>query len=409
MAPKHMDLLGVYLSIPFCRSKCSYCNFASGVYPASAFPSYVERLGDDLRHSREMAGRLEAELPERVDSIYLGGGTPSILPPELFRRLFAALRSEFSVSRAAEITIECAPGQIDDAFLAAMVECDVNRVSFGVQSFVDREAAVTGRLHNRETAIRDVERVLGAGIASVNVDLIAGLPYQTMTSWEESLRTLAATGANHASLYMLEVDEDSRLGRELLAEGARYHATSVPTDDAMADMYIAGIDYLRGPGIEQYEISNFARQGAESQHNLKYWQRAPYLGLGVDAHSMLLGKDGHTIRLATTENLDEYVQNPRDPSDLHLSEVEQLEEEWFLGLRLTKGVNLTVLARKYGRDTIASFRPQIDTLVEEDLLEKDGSWLRLTSRGRLMSNEVFGRFIAAGAVKEPERNLISVV
>ena len=152
-----------------------------------------------------------------------------------------------------------------------------------------------------------------AGIASVNVDLIAGLPYQTMASWEESLKTLAATGANHASLYMLEVDEDSRLGRELLAEGGRYHAASVPTDDAMADMYLAGIDYLGGQGIAQYEISNFAREGAESRHNLKYWQRAAYLGLGVDAHSMLVGRDGHTIRLATSENLDDFLENPRDP------------------------------------------------------------------------------------------------
>lgn len=403
----HQDSLGIYLSIPFCRSKCSYCNFASGVYPASAFPRYVERLCGDLRSSRGVAGRLEAELPERVDSIYLGGGTPSILPPELFRRVLEAIRSEFRVSRTAEITIECAPGQIDNAFLAAMVECGVNRVSFGVQSFVDREAAVTGRLHNRETAIRDVERVLAAGIGSVNVDLIAGLPYQTMESWEESLKTLAATGANHASLYMLEVDEDSRLGRELLAEGGRYHAASVPSDDAMADMYLAGIEYLAGQGIQQYEISNFAREGAESRHNLKYWQRAAYLGLGVDAHSMLVGPDGHTIRLATSENLADFLENPRDPVVLHLSEVEQLEEEWFLGLRLTKGVNPAALSRRYGRETIAAFRPQIDTLVNEGLLEKDGGWLRLTSRGRLLSNEVFGRFIAVGSAME--RDLVSVI
>jgi oxygen-independent coproporphyrinogen III oxidase len=403
------DSLGIYLSIPFCRSKCSYCNFASGVYPASAFPRYVERLCGDLRSVRGLAGKLEAELPERVDSIYLGGGTPSILPPELFRQLFDAIRAEFRVSKAAEITIECAPGHIDDAFLAAMAESGVNRVSFGVQSFVDREAAVTGRLHNRETAIRDVKRVLAAGIASVNVDLIAGLPYQTMASWRESLKTLAATGANHASLYMLEVDEDSRLGRELLSEGGRYHAASVPSDDAMADMYLAGIDFLAEQGIRQYEISNFAREGAESRHNLKYWQRGPYLGVGVDAHSMLRGQDWHTIRLATSENLDDFLKHPRDPVELHLSEVEQLEEEWFLGLRLNKGVNLPALARKYGRETIAAFRPQIDQLVDEGLLEKDGSWLRLTSRGRLLSNEVFGRFIAAGSAMANERDLISVV
>ncbi len=148
----------------------------------------------------------------------------------------------------AEITIECAPGQIDDAFLAAMLSCGVNRVSFGVQSFVDREAAVTGRLHNRETALRDVERVRAAGIRSVNLDLIAGLPYQTTDSWKESLEVLVSAGVNHASIYMLEVDEDSRLGRELLADGGRYHAAAVPDDDAMADMYLAGIEYLAATG-----------------------------------------------------------------------------------------------------------------------------------------------------------------
>lgn len=404
-----MDSLGLYISIPFCRSKCSYCNFASGVYPTSAFPGYVDRLCEDLSGFRAWAQRQHAVLPRRVDSIYFGGGTPSIMPPDLLRRLFAAIREHFRVAPAAEITIECAPGQIDDGFLDAMQACGVNRVSFGVQSFVDREAAVTGRLHNREVALRDVVRVQAAGIRSVNLDLIAGLPYQTMDSWKESLRTLVGTGVSHASIYMLEVDEDSRLGRELLADGGRYHAGAVPDDDAMADMYLAAIDYLGEQGIAQYEISNFARPGAESRHNLKYWQRKPYLGIGVDAHSMLLGEDGHAIRLSTTEVLPEYLDGPGAPVELHLGDVEQMEEEWFLGLRLAKGVSLAALARKYGSSEVNAFRPVIDELLDEKMLEKQADRVRLTSRGRLISNDVFARFLASDSEDATHRDLISVI
>ncbi|HVJ09768.1 MAG TPA: radical SAM family heme chaperone HemW [Acidisarcina sp.] len=407
--PTAMDSLGLYISIPFCRSKCSYCNFASGVYPSSAFPGYVDRLCGDLERMRAWAEEQKAPLPRRVDSIYLGGGTPSILPPDLLQRLFAEIHRQFRVAPSAEITIECAPGQIDDAFLEGMQHCGVNRVSFGVQSFVDREAAVTGRLHNCEVALRDVKRVQSAGIASVNVDLIAGLPYQTMESWHESLKTLAATGADHASIYMLEVDDGSRLGRELLADGGRYHAAAVPDDDAMAEMYLEAIGFLREQGIEQYEISNFARVGAESRHNLRYWQRQPYLGLGVDAHSMLIAEDGHTLRLATTDDLGEYLAGPRDPSILHLSEVEQMEEEWFLGLRLARGVSLGTLTRQYGRAKVDAFRPVLSELLEEKLLEKYAGRLRLTSRGRLISNDVFARFIAVTSEESSRPELISVV
>lgn len=404
-----MDSLGLYISVPFCRSKCSYCNFASGVYPASAFPRYVERLCEDLAGARAWAEEHQAVLPRRVDSIYFGGGTPSILPPGLLRRIFADIRRYFRVAPSAEITIECAPGQMDDAILDAMQACGVNRVSFGVQSFVDREAAVTGRLHNRAMALADVRRALAAGIASVNLDLIAGLPYQTMESWKESLETLVATGANHASIYMLEVDEDSRLGSELLAGGERYHAAAVPGDDAIAEMYLVGIDFLREQGIEQYEISNFARPGAESRHNLKYWQRQPYLGLGVDAHSMLRGEDGHGIRLAATEELNGFLEGPHAPVMLHLSEVEQMEEEWFLRLRLVRGVSLAAMARRYGRAAVAAFRPVLKELLDDELLEKVAGRVRLTSRGRLISNDVFARFLAVAGEENWREGLISMV
>ena len=228
------DQLGLYVSIPFCRSKCTYCNFASGVYPASEHARYVDRLIHDLRRAGAWAADMRVELPRIVDSVYLGGGTPSLLEPELIARLFAVMRTEFAVQNDAEITVECAPGQLSDPALEALAQAGVNRVSLGVQSFIDREAQVSGRLHKRATVLDDLRRLRSAGITNLNLDLIAGLAGQTLASWDESLAVLIDTGVPHASVYMLEVDEDSRLGREMLGGGARYYAELVPSDEAIA-------------------------------------------------------------------------------------------------------------------------------------------------------------------------------
>ncbi len=275
MAGNVENKLGIYASIPFCRSKCTYCNFASGVYPAADHARYVARVIEDLVGAASWAESIGAELPRRVDTVYLGGGTPSLLAPELFAGLFAAMRAEFSFDSDAEITVECAPGQIAEAMPAAMAAAGVNRVSLGVQSFVDSEAHATGRLHDRLTVENDLRRLRAAGIADLNVDLIAGLPGQTFSSWEESLDVLLGSGVPHASVYMLEVDEDSRLGREMLKGGTRYRAGLVPGDDAIARMYEQAIEQLNAAGLQQYEISNFAQPGFESRHNLRYWQRRP--------------------------------------------------------------------------------------------------------------------------------------
>jgi oxygen-independent coproporphyrinogen-3 oxidase len=295
------DALGLYISVPFCRSKCTYCNFASGVYPASEHARYVDRLVADISASPAWAERMGVLLPRRVDTVYLGGGTPSLLAPELVTRLFAALRSGFDLQPDAEITVECAPGQLSDETLAALAASGVNRVSLGVQSFIDREAATSGRLHNRAIVLDDIHRLRQAGISNLNVDLIAGLASQTHASWDESLAVLAACAVPHASVYMLEVDQDSRLGREVLAHGARYHADLVPADDAIAQMYERAIAALRQAGLAQYEISNFCRPGMASRHNLRYWQRRPYLGLGLDASSMLRALKGHGFSRAEYE------------------------------------------------------------------------------------------------------------
>ena len=301
-----MNSLGIYISVPFCRAKCTYCNFASGVSSVKAHEQYVARVCGEIRSLRQRLG--DAAIPELVDSIYLGGGTPSVLSPALVGELARTLRQEFAVSPEAEITLECAPGQLDDPALEAMLAFGVNRVSFGVQSLVDREAAATGRFHTREVVLRDLERVRSAGLHKLSIDLIAGMPHQTAASWQESLEVLAATGVEHASIYMLEIDEDSRLGRELLAGGSRYHAQTVPSEELTADLYESAIRALEANGLRQYEISNFARVGSESRHNLKYWRREPYLGFGLDAHSMVRTRSGAALRFCTTAVLAEYLR-----------------------------------------------------------------------------------------------------
>jgi oxygen-independent coproporphyrinogen-3 oxidase len=329
-----------------------------------------------------------------ADSIYLGGGTPTVLDPTQLERIFATLRRQFEVSPDAEVTVECAPGTLTGPVLESLLHCGVNRVSLGVQAFVDQEAAAVGRLHKRATVLEDIARLRAAGITNINIDLIAGLPHQTAESWEFSLAETIATGAPHVSVYMLEVDEDSRLGRELLAGGTRYHAHFVPDEETVADFYLAACERLSDVSVAQYEISNFARVGFESRHNLKYWTRQPYFGFGLDAHSMLLsattGMDA--VRFAPTDSLEKYV-NGAAMQRTAVSWQAALEESFFLGLRLTRGVNVRELERQFGDDAVGRSHATMAELLENGCMEQRGDLVFLTSRGRLLSNEVFERFI----------------
>jgi oxygen-independent coproporphyrinogen-3 oxidase len=362
--------LGLYISVPFCRTKCSYCNFASS---------------------------------------------------QLIR-IFDAVRGKFVLSADAEITVECAPGTLSSEMIETLLRCGVNRVSLGVQSFVDQEVRSVGRLHTRATVLEEIGRLRAAGIGNINIDLIAGLPHQTQSSWEYSLSETVATGAPHVSVYMLEVDEDSRLGRELIAGGTRYHAHFVPDEDAMADFYQQAYETLNEAGIAQYEISNFARAGAESRHNLKYWTRQPYLGFGVDAHSMLRRPSGakaqdqsgaygtakampfhrysldissEAVRFSTSDSLDAYMN--RSPLTVTpVSKKSALEESFFLGLRLNRGVDMERIRDKFEEKESAPCESAIGECVAEGLLERQGIMIRLTARGRLLSNEVFARFLTEG-------------
>jgi oxygen-independent coproporphyrinogen-3 oxidase len=387
--------LGIYISVPFCKTKCSYCNFASDVFSRAVFERYVDRVCIDVASAPHIAEAMGGQVDRDVDSIYLGGGTPTVLEAGQLRRIFDAVRSQFQVRSDAEATVECAPGTLTPELLEALLLCGVNRVSLGVQSFVDAEAAAVGRLHKRSTVLDDIARLRETGITNINIDLIAGLPHQTLESWQQSLDETLATGAPHVSVYMLEVDEDSRLGREVMAGGSRYHAHFVPDDEATADFYLAACEQLDAAGVAQYEISNFARAGAESRHNLKYWTRQPYLGFGVDAHSMLAtsAPEVEAVRFSAADVLEKYVAG----SPMHrtaVSRADALEESFFLGLRLNRGVYLAGIAATFGQQAVDEISSIIAELVADGLLHSDADFIRLTPRGRLLSNEIFQRFLA---------------
>jgi oxygen-independent coproporphyrinogen III oxidase len=387
--------VGIYISVPFCRTKCSYCNFASDVFSRAVFERYVDRVCADVASAAKTAEEMGGQLDREVDSIYLGGGTPTVLDAGQLSRIFSAVRSQFRVQPDAEVTVECAPGTLVPEVLQGLLRCGVNRVSLGVQSFVDPEAAAVGRLHKRSTVLDDIAHLRASGITNLNIDLIAGLPHQTAETWQQSLDATLATEAPHVSVYMLEVDEDSRLGREVIAGGTRYHAHFVPDEEAMADFYLAACEQLDTAGVAQYEISNFARAGAESRHNLKYWTRQPYLGFGVDAHSMLAASTAAAmaVRFATADALEKYVAGSPLQCTV-VSHAAALEESFFLGLRLNRGVSLADIAANFSQQSIDDLSPVIAELVADELLHSDGDVIRLTPRGRLLSNEVFQAFLA---------------
>jgi oxygen-independent coproporphyrinogen III oxidase len=409
--------LGLYVSVPFCRSKCTYCNFASDVFSRAVFQRYVDHVCSAIEHASQTAEQMGGRLHPVVDSVYLGGGTPTMLDVSQLQQLFVTISQNFQVLPEAEISVECAPGTLSAEMIVALQNCSVNRVSLGVQSFVDLEAASVGRLHKRTAVIDEVARLRSAGMSNINIDLIAGLPHQTLESWQTSLNEAASCNAPHISIYMLEVDEDSRLGRELIAGGTKYHAHFVPDDDRTTDLYLGACEQLEAAGVKQYEISNFARCGYESRHNLKYWTRQPYLGFGVDAHSMLpaggridAGREWvrHTenadtgsrqfhsraVRFSTADFLEGYLGNQPLKRTV-VSTQGALEETLFLGLRLTQGVNLRELSAGFGEQAVLELQETIAELVQAGMLSLEKPVIRLTARGRLLSNEVFARFIHA--------------
>jgi len=390
------DALGVYVSVPFCRAKCSFCNFASGVSGPEAIAEYVTALCEEINAAAKTAARLGAKLPRRVDSVYFGGGTPSLLSPEQLGAIFAALRCGFEVEDGAEITLEAAPGQIAGEVLEAAMRLGVNRVSLGVQSFVDRESAAVGRTHTGDGCVAEIRRLQAAGVREVGADLIAGLPYQTAESWARSLDVATELGSEgvltHLSVYMLEIDEDSRLGREVLGGGLRLHAPKVPGEEMAAELYEQACEALPRGEFEQYEISNFAGVGHQSRHNRKYWERKPYMGFGLDAHSMLLAGDG-AVRFANADELKGYDSASWGGDVVRVGVDEAFEESVFLGLRLNEGLDVSALRERFGRVRVVACEEAVEEMVEGGMMEaREERWF-LTLRGRVVSSEVFGRLL----------------
>jgi oxygen-independent coproporphyrinogen-3 oxidase len=362
---------GVYISYPFCAQKCTYCNFASGVFPRELEPRYVGSLVSEI---------LQHQWRWRPETVYLGGGTPSGMASEVLERILSAIpgRGEWS-----EATLEVAPGVITLERAAGWIRTGINRASLGVQSFVPRELARTGRKHTAQIVESEIALLRSAGLANINVDLIAGLPGQTRASWSESLSWIERLQPPHVSVYMLEIDEDSRLGSEVLLNGKRYGAPDVPNDELTAEFYETAVERLGQMGIQRYEISNFARPGYESLHNLKYWQLEPYVGFGADAHSF----DG-LVRGQNIESPSDYVERIESGQSARIDTMpaNSAEERFFVGLRLTHGIQ--PLAEEW-----LKFEQPIQRFISEGLLAREGSRLRLTDRGVLFSNEVFAEFI----------------
>jgi oxygen-independent coproporphyrinogen-3 oxidase len=365
-------MAGVYISYPFCAQKCTYCNFASGVFPRELELQYVDALIAEI-------GAHAWNWP--TETVYLGGGTPSAM---LFGDLERILLAIPGRGNWKEATIEAAPGTITEERAAAWVRAGINRVSLGVQSFVQRELARTGRKHSAEIVASDIALLRSAGLGNINIDLIAGLPGQTRESWTESLAWIERLAPPHVSVYMLEVDEDSRLGSEVLLNGKRYGAPDVPSDELTSELYETAVAELMRLGIPRYEISNFARPGFESLHNLKYWRLEPYAGFGADAHSF----DG-SIRTQNIESPADYVQRIAGGQSARIDSTPSIpeEERFFVGLRLTHGIEPQP-------EDWRRFKKPIQRFIGEGLLARDGSRLRLTDRGVLFSNEVFAEFIS---------------
>lgn len=358
-------MAGVYVSYPFCAQKCTYCNFSSGVHSAELQARYVDALIRQIE---------TCQFPWTPETVYLGGGTPSAMPVEALSRVLTAIPGR----PWREATIEAAPGSFGPAEVGSWVQAGINRVSLGVQSFDPEELRRTGRRHRAETVARDLEVLRSHNLSNVNLDLITGLPGQTAVSWQASLDHLERLAAPHASVYMLEVDEDSRLGREMLVGGVRYGAGDVPSETQIADLYEYAVERLHAMGIYRYEISNFARPGAESIHNLKYWRLEPYLGFGADAHS----SDGG-MRWSNIESAQEFAASesfPRVGEALADPERERL----FVGLRLQEGIEPSL-------EEQAALQP----FIARGLAERAAGRIRLTDRGVMVSNEIFQELIAA--------------
>lgn len=376
---------GVYLHIPFCRSHCSYCDFATGMFEGGLADRYVKAL------VTEIAKWNEVESPASVDTIFFGGGTPSLLTPTQIEKILKAVHDRFEISDAAEVTLELNPGDGGETGVArqetmrAFRRAGINRASFGAQSFDDRELKQLGRTHSAADILTTFDHLRAAGFDNISFDLIAGLPGQNLSGWRQNLAKALKLRPDHLSLYLLDVHEGTPL-----AEQIRSGMRPRPDDDLAGEMYQLMLEEVSAAGYQHYEISNFCRSGFESRHNTKYWTGAPYYGFGCSAHSY----DGGRRRWANHRDTTGYVHLIEENKSAvvertELNEEEARSESIFLGLRLMRGLDLADYRTRFGTDLREAYDADIDRLVAAGLITVDEDLMRLTKRGALLSNEVF--------------------
>ena len=374
------ERLGLYLHIPFCSSICNYCNFNRGLFDAELKARYVAAL------EREILGCSLRGRP--ADTIFFGGGTPSLLEPDEIGRLIAACRTTFEMPASAEVTLETNPETSSRDRMERFRAAGVNRISFGVQSFREPELKRLGRLHTADRAVRAVEEARAGGIDNVSLDLMMWLPQQTRGDWRQSVETLVAVGPEHASLYLLELYPNSPLKEEMARSG-----WSLAPDEDAAEMYLWSLERLEAAGYRQYEISNVARPGRESRHNLKYWQDGEWIGLGCGAHSTVEGARSRNV--VGTEDYIARIQAGESTTidRRQLTGEERLEDALFTGLRLANGIDIEDVGRRYGVDVWHRFGTNLEPFVAERLLVREGPRLRLTRDGMLLANEIMAVFV----------------
>ena len=377
--------LGVYIQVPFCQTKCTYCNFHTGVVSATRFAPYAEAVCREIWNHRSLLDAAGLSLPADlvVDTVYIGGGTPSLLDPDLLNEMLQAICDSFPCGFE-EVTLEADPETIEPEKAVCWARSGINRISFGAQSFIDEELKSAGRTHRSADIYKAVPVLRNVGLKNLSFDLIAGLPGQTDASWRRSLKELVALSPEHVSIYIMEIDEGSRLGLEVLQGGSRYSAKNLPAEESMADFYELAQRELKSAGYQQYEISNWAKPGFASQHNLKYWRREPYLGFGAGAHSF-----SGTQRWANVHDAAAYgaaISSGKAASQSIESVTDELalEEELFLGLRQLAGIDLARLKRQYG----VNLEEKIIRLASNGMVERQGDMLRLAADKLSISNEV---------------------
>ncbi len=372
-------MLGLYVHIPFCSSICNYCNFNRGLYDAALKTRYVDALLRDI-------GRAEAGLP--ADTIFFGGGTPSLLDPADVRAIVGACRAQFDLAADAEITLETNPETVDRAKLERFLEAGVNRLSFGVQSFHDEELQRLGRIHSADRARVVLGEARAAGFDNVSLDLMMWLPGQSVEQWLQNVEGLIAASPDHASLYLLELYPNAPLKEDMARAG-----WSLAPDEDAADMYERAMVRLEEAGYRQYEISNVARPGRESRHNVKYWTDGEWLAFGCGAHATRGG-----VRWTNVSGTEEYIARVMSGMDLVterrvLTREERLEEALFTGLRLVEGVDIDAAGARYGCDVWARYGRELQPYIDAGWLVRDGPRLRLTRPGMLMANEIMAVFV----------------